>query len=178
MANNIAPVIKEFLKLTSTENFLFSARNFVELLETPNLDKKVFYEKAHLALLDLYSAGHRLELIKLTYALNFKREVKFEYKNANLIATLGTKAFYWDVFNPTDSKEKQEAIQGWLVDDFTDIYHDLKDNLLKIDHVGTNEAVEKAVWKLKWGFSNHWGNQCISALRCFHYLDYEGKQII
>ena len=181
MGNHLSTDIKEFLERPSTKNFLFAARQFVSLLETSNINKKIFYSKVHTALLYLYLVGHKLEQIELKYAVGrkgFKREVEFENKNANLIAKLGAKALYWDVFNPTELEDNEEALQGWLVDDFADIYRDLKVELIKIDHIGTDEAVEKALWRFKWGFANHWGNHCISALRCFHYLNYDGKQIV
>lgn len=176
--NHLISGTKEFLEKPSTANFLLSARQFVELLETPKIGKKVFYAKAHTALLDLYSAGHKLEQIELTHAVKFKREATVKNKNANLINKLGAKAWYWDVFDPTEPEHKQEAIVGWLVDDFGDIYHDLKCEFTKIDHLGTDEAVESALCGFKWGFRNHWGNHCISALRCLHHLNYPGKQIV
>lgn len=176
--NHLKSGTKEFLEKPSTANFLLVARQFVELLETPNINKKVFYAKLHTALLDLYSAGHKLEQIVLKHSVKFKREATVENKNANLIATLGAQVFYWDVFDPTEPEDKQAAIQGWLVDDFADIYNDLKVELINIDHIGSNEVVESSLWRLKWSFTNHWGNHCISALRCFHHLKYEGKQIL
>jgi hypothetical protein len=70
----------------------------------------------------------------------------------------------------------KEPTQGWLVDDFADIYRDLKIELTKIEKIGTDEAVEDALWQLKWSFTNHWGQHCINALRALHYLWYDGKQ--
>lgn len=64
-------------------NFLLVARQFVELLETSNINKKVFYAKVHTALLVLYSAVHKLEQIELTNAVKFKIEATVENKNAN-----------------------------------------------------------------------------------------------
>jgi len=184
--------IREFLERTSTQTFLFSARQFVGLLETENIDKEIFYSKAHIALVDLYSSGHKLDLIELKYSSadsDFDRETIFENKNVGLIAELGNEAFYWEIFDPTYSEKEgqpntgwtitdREATQGWLVDDFADIYRDLKIELIKIDNIATDEAVEDALWQLKWSFIHHWGQHCINALRYFHYLYYDGKQTI
>lgn len=65
-----------------------------------------------------------------------------------------------------------------LSDDFMDIYVDLKKSLSQIDKIETDEAIENAFWQLKWGFSNHWGHHCISALRYLHYLNYDGEKTL
>jgi len=190
--NKLSTNMKEFLERTSTKTFLFAARQFVELLETANIDKEIFYSKAHTALLDLYSAGHGLNQIELKYSSDdkdFDRDAIFENKNAGQISELGTEAFYWEIFDPTYSEKEgqpnagwtitdREATQGWLVDDFADIYLDLKIELIKIDTIGTDEAVEDALWQLKWSFAHHWGQHCINALRYFHYLYYDSKQTL
>ena len=184
--------IKKFLERTSTENFLFTARQFVELLEVIKIDKEIFYSKAHTAILDLYLAGHKLDQIELKYTSadkDFDRDAIFENKNAGQISELGEETFYWEIFDPTYSQNDgqpnsdwtitdKEATQGWLVDDFADIYRDLKIELIKIDRIGTDEAVEDALWQMKWSFSHHWGQHCINALRYFHYLYYDGKPVI
>lgn len=184
--------IKEFLKRTSSETFLLAARQFVGLLESATIDKEEFYSKARTALLDLYSAGHKLDQIELRYSSadsDFDRDAIFEDKNIGQISELGEEAFYWEIFDLTFSEKEgqpnsgwtitdKEATQGWLVDDFADIYRDFKIELIKIDKIGTDEAVEDALWQLKWGFAHHWGQHCINALRYFHYLYYDGKQTL
>ena len=39
--------IREFLERTSTQTFLFAARQFADLPEAENIDKEIFYSKAH-----------------------------------------------------------------------------------------------------------------------------------
>jgi Domain of unknown function (DUF5063) len=183
--------IQEFLKRTSTETFLLVARQFVELIENLSIEKEKFYSKAHSILLELYSAGQKLEQIELKYSTaesDFDKEVVFENKNVGLISELGKEVFYWEIFDPTYTENEngqpeqgwkitdKEASQGWLVDDFADIYRDIKIELLKIENIGTDEAIEDAFWQLKWGFANHWGRHSINALRYLHYLYYDGKQ--
>jgi hypothetical protein len=68
-----------------------------------------------------------------------------------------------------------ELTQEWLVDDFADIYLEIKENLDKIDNIGSDAALEDAFWNFKFGFNSHWGNHCINALRALHHLKYDGK---
>jgi|GEM_PF-1407815 len=190
MAQNLSTDLKGFLEKETTQTFLKSVRQFIELLENGSIDKGKFYSLAHTALIDLYAAGNKLERIGLKYSSaesNFDRDTIFENRNIGLISELGVEAFYWEIFDPMYSEKDgepslgwtitdREATQGWLVDDFADIYRDLKIELLKIDKIGTNEAVEDALWQLKWGLTHHWGQHCINALRYFHYLHYDGKE--
>jgi len=185
--------IKEFLSRQTTADFIQAARQFVSLLETSNIEMTEFLKKSHLALVEVYSAGHRLDEIPLNYSSadsDFDDEKLFNGKNAQLISELGGDAFYWEIYDPT-YKEKEdgkpesdwtisdkEPSQGWLVDDFSDIYRDLKIGLNKIDTIGTDEAVEDALWQLKWSFLNHWGLHCINAMRYLHYFCYDGKHVM
>lgn len=171
--------LKEILEKETTQAFLKAARQFTEVVEDEKIDKEDFYKLAHIALVDLYAAGHRLEAIDLKYSnpdTNFKdlEEELFKAKNTNLISSLGQDCFYWEVFDPTYEKEN-EPVQGWLVDDFADIYRDLKTELNKIYNIKSDEAIEDALWQLKFGFFHHWGNHCVDAMRALHYIQYDGK---
>jgi hypothetical protein len=171
----LSPALAEFLDKPSTIDFLESAKRFVALLETTTLVNEEFYKQSQSALIELYACGYRLEEIKLNYSnekTDFNRDTLFENKNIGQISQLGQNAFYREVFNPIYDKEEQPS-QGWLVDDFSDIYRDLKIELTKIDTLKTNEAIEDALWQLKFSFSNHWGLHCICAVRALHYLHYQ-----
>lgn len=102
------------------------------------------------------------------------RERFFINNNSALISSLGQDAFYWEVFDPYVNEDDNEPTQGWLVDDFEDIYRDLKIEL-EIMKLGTDEAIEHALWGMKFGFVHHWGQHCISALRALHFLWYGGQ---
>lgn len=174
--------ITEMLNKKSTVDFLGAARHFVALLENDPLNQEVFYKDSHRLLAELYRTGLNLESVALVYSSSesvFKDIDKEELRglNKNIISNLGKNCFYWEVFDPVYDKEK-EPTQGWLVDDFADIYADLKTELMKIDQVGTDESIEDALWQLKFGFNNHWGNHCIDAMRAMHYLWYDGKVAI
>lgn len=141
------------------------------LLEIETMEQEEFLRKSHSALIDLYASGHKLEEIDLSDSeekSSFIREEFFQNKNAGLIGELKERAFYYEVFNPID-KEEKEPMQGWLVDDLADIYRDLKIELEKIK-LGTSDAIEDALWQMKFSFNSHWGDHCINALRALHYM--------
>lgn len=181
--------IQQFFTKPATVEFLRSARHFVSLLQQDDIDRSEFLHRAHSALAELYAAGHNLEIIPLKYSShtsNFDRERLMINKDVGLISQFEG-IFYWQVFDPTYSehdgqpglgwkREDKEASPGWLVDDFWSIYKDLEFELYKIDTISTDESAEDALWQMKFGFSHHWGNHCINALRYFHYWYYEGRK--
>ena len=181
MTPQLSKGILEFLNLDTTRNFLEAANNFIELLEKKDIRKEDFLKLSHSALIDLYSKGHDLQQMELKYSgeeTEFDRDKIFDNKNAGLISEFGEETFYWEVFDPADSdwaSKDREASQGSLVDDFADIYRDLKIEIEKINKIGTDEAIEDALWQLKFSFHNHWGQHCINALRYLHYYWYDNK---
>jgi hypothetical protein len=189
MTPKLSNDILDFLNHDSTKDFLVAANNFVDIVETKNITKDEFIKRSHRAIIDLYSTGDKLREIELKYSSadsDFDRDKIFENKNAGLISELGEKAFYWEVFDPTYFEQNgepklgwtitdKEASQGWLVDDFAEIYRDLKIELEKIKKIGTDEAVEDALWQLKFSFRNHWGGHAINAIRYLHFFWYDNK---
>jgi hypothetical protein len=176
MTTQLSNDIIDFLNLDTTRNFLVAAQQFVDILESENISKDNFLKQSHSALIDLYSAGLKLTEIELIYSgadSDFDKDNFFDNKNLNLISELGGQAYYFESFDPTYEKEESPS-QGWLVDDFADIYQDLKIELQKLK-VGTNEATEDALWQLKFSFRNHWGRHCINALRYLHYFRHDNK---
>lgn len=187
----LSPEIAELLNKKSTADFLNAARQFVTLLEDGDLNLETFYKDSHNALSELYRTALNLETVELIHSgpdSEFDEIDKDELRkmNKSLISNLGKDCFYWEVFDPTYTEENgkpgqgwkitdREPTQGWLVDDFADIYADLKEELTKIDQIGTDESIEDALWQLKFGFNHHWGNHCINAMRALHYLWYDGK---
>jgi len=189
MTRQLSNDIFDFLNLYTTKEFLAAANKFVDLIENKTIKKEQFLKQAHSSLIDLYAAGHKLQEIELKYSSaesDFDRDKIFDSNNVELISELGEEAFYWEIFDPTYSEQNgepkigwtitdREASQGWLVDDFGDIYRDIKIELEKINCTGTNEAVEDALWQLKFGFRNHWGGHAINAMRYLHYYWYNNK---
>lgn len=163
--------IQEFLARDTTQNFLNAARQFVELLELEIIDREDYFKRAQTALINLYASGHKFEEIDLEIEkkeLNFNKSISFENKNLNHISTLGYDTKYRKVFNPIN-KNVHELIQGDIALDFEDIYCDLKTELDKMK-IGTSEAVEDALWQMKFSFTIHWGTHCIDALRAMHSM--------
>ncbi len=174
--------IIETLNKNSTINFLNAARQLINLLEDDSIQKDVFCGESHICLAELYRTALYLEPVDLIYS-----KVEDEFTgisnehlrkiNINLISKLGQECLYWKVFDPTLSK-KNEPVQRWLVDDFADIYAELKEELIKIDRIKTNQSIEDALWQLKFGFNHHWGNRCSDGIRALHYLWYQGKVVM
>jgi hypothetical protein len=193
MTNSLSADIQTFLQKDSTKTFLKVAEQFIALIEADNISKEDFFRQAHTTLIDLYAAGHKLEIIELKYSSadsDFGKtdDEFFKNKNQAIISTLGEDAFYWEVFDPTyfekDGNPGQgwqitdkEPTQGWLVDDFADIYRDLKIEIEKMK-IGTDEAIEDALWQMKFSSRNHWGQHCINAIRALHFLWYDGKNTL
>jgi len=182
--------INDLLNKKSTTEFLQAVRQLVSLLENGEINQENFYREVHKSLAELYRSALELENIELISSgsqSEFEEIDKNQLRhNANLISKLGRASFYWEVFDPTYTEEEgkpgqgwkisdKEPSQGWLVDDFSDIYADFKEELYKIDEIGTDKSIEDALWQLKFGFNHHWGNHCINALRALHYLWYDGK---
>lgn len=177
--NQLSTEINELLNKKSTSDFLEIARQFVTLIENDELNQETFYKESHRVLAKLYQKGLELETVDLKFSepdsefeeIDNEKLIKI---NQSLISNLGKECFYWEVFDPTYDNKK-EPTQGWLVDDFADIYSDLKEELHKIDNIKTDESIEDALWSLKFGFNHHWGNHCIDAMRGLHYSWYDGK---
>lgn len=177
MAIRLSDDILEFIGRPNTYGFLSAARAFVALLESNAIDKNVFFKESHTKLLGLYFAAFKLDTVELKYS---SAETTFESifvsKNVGMIAELGKDEYYWETseYKYIENGEVTEGTtsQGMLSDDFNDIYMDLKRALFQIDELRTDESTENGLWQLKWGFANHWGVHCISALKYLHHLNY------
>jgi hypothetical protein len=71
--------------------------------------------------------------------------------------------YYWEIFRPI-TPEPEEAVCGDIVDDFADVYGDLKGALLAYDQGLRPQAVWH--WRFTWGI--HWGEHLTSALRALY----------
>jgi hypothetical protein len=168
--------IIETLNSEPVLNFLVSARKFIDIIEDNSQTEDEFYRQSHLALIQLYSTALLLPDINLRYSdekSDFDAENLFNNDYHGISNNLGKFAFYSETFDPIYPTDN-EPTQGWLVDDYNDIYRDIKTELCKIE-ILTNEAVEDALWQLKFGFKTHWGYHCINALRALHYLKFDHK---
>lgn len=67
-----------------------------------------------------------------------------------------------------DAGEQTDLSAGWIVDDFRNIYTDLKEGLLRFDS-GIEGAMAEAVCDWWFGIGT-WGRHVLGALRVLHYL--------
>jgi hypothetical protein len=179
MIKRLSEKTTAYISHSTTIEFLNVAQQFVTLLERDKLNSTELYSSIHKLLVKLYQTGLNLEHVELRFSKeetesDFIPPESFEMMNRNLHSAFGSDGFYWKIFDPTSSSEK-EAMQGWLVDDLSDIYAELKEALHKIHVIGTDESIEDAFWHLKFGFNHHWGNHCVDAIRALHYQWYDGK---
>lgn len=179
MKRSIASDLQLLLDQKTTKEFLESARKFVLLLEDSTIGIEEFYHKAHTQLLELCLTGHKLEEINLKYSTedtDFDKILEESVQNINLnrISELGEEAFYWEVDDQSLGNNGESSL-GSLVDDFSDIYLELKQELFKIDEIGTEEAIEDGLWQLRFFYYHHWGIHCVSAIHALHQIWYDGK---
>ena len=163
------------LQSPEVQKFLSAAKNFIDILESQPMETSSFFQSSHKALAELYTSGLCLPEIELVHSasstLKQGQVPVFVNKNTGAIGKLGRSAFYFEVFDPSLTEENRTT-QGWLVDDFADIYRDLKVELEKLK-LGTLEAIEDALFHLKFSLSHHWGYHCVNAMRVMHYLKYD-----
>ncbi|PVX51963.1 uncharacterized protein DUF5063 [Balneicella halophila] len=81
---------------------------------------------------------------------------------------LGEDNEYLEVFDKR-IEFNAEPIVVSLAENFADIYQDLRDFLTNF-HLGTEELVEEALWKLQSDFTDHWGQYTVNALRAIHHI--------
>jgi hypothetical protein len=85
---------------------------------------------------------------------------------SSLLAVLGEKAWYWEVFDPYHPAA-DGPIQHSLADDLADIYRDLRPGLLS--WTKHPESTRRAiVWHWRFGYFSHWGHHIIDAIRAMH----------
>jgi len=73
--------------------------------------------------------------------------------------------YYWEVVHPI-TLEPEEAVCGDIIDDFLDIYGNVKEGLLSYPF-----DRQSAVWHWRTTFGFHWGAHATSALRALHSFD-------
>lgn len=168
---DIALTKKEF------QDFLFFARKYCDFVEQKSNSTELENLKSFQTLLiELYRTGKVIPSVTLTHNLEFDTNlddttVKF------ITQTISDKipfSYYWNLLNPTDSKNLAETACGDLVDDLADIYRDIKEAILMFD-IDKIEAKESALWDFKFHYDNHWSEHCIEALFAIHHYLYENR---
>lgn len=81
---------------------------------------------------------------------------------------LGEDTEYLEVFDER-MKDSEAPVVASLAENFADIYQDLRDFLTNL-HLGTDELVAAALWKLQMNFADYWGQYTVNALRAIHHI--------
>jgi hypothetical protein len=163
--------IEKVIELKETKDFLRTARNYCDFIESTDTTDKEYLRELQSLLLTLYQNATNLSWTTIEHEEEFKDKLSKEDfdKVLSVIADkVGQNRYYWEVFDPTNEKDT-EAVCGDLVDDLGDIYKDMKYGLMIFD-LGTLASKEDAVWDMKFGFEKHWGRHAISALKTIHFL--------
>lgn len=175
--------IIEFIERPTTQSFLISAQRYIDIIENAKNDKlEEFIEKMQPALVELYLAGLKLDMIDVKYSTNSKHfqaisDKRFDKIHESLESIFNEYPSTWKVSNPMGI-ESQRVYKNWIDENFEQIYLELKDEITKMNKVATNEAVEDAFWHLKTSYINRWGNEhCINAIQALHCIKYREYDI-
>ncbi len=184
---NTSEYINEILSKEATQNFLFAAQQLIDFLEIENPVEEVYKTMAHELLTEVYCAGLKLEQIELS-SFRFDNETYREETELflmNDIKTFNNKLFwnsFYEVVDPIIKEEnfektpsrkisyRQEPVAISMFDYFRFVYEELKLELNKIYGLRSDEAIEDALWQLKWGFTNSWGCRCVGLIRVLHLM--------
>lgn len=170
-------ILKQLLNNVHIQDAIKSAKLFCDLIEsvmTTKYEQDEFIDRLHERLGELYANSIDLPKIELLVEENNQEDEArktFPELYSKLAEILGEYADYSTSFDPTILGEKDNYLQGWLTDDLADIHMDLKDILSNLEK-DTDQTIQDALWDLKFGFGNHWGNHLIDALRFLHYVRY------
>ncbi len=168
--------LEEIIKTEEFNNFYKTVIEFCDFIENYSAaDKMEFLEIAKDYLLRLYSNASKLQWVDLQSNSEYAENIDDKIYNKALLFIadrLRDSRYYWHVFDPTNSEEK-EPVCGDLVDDLGDIYKDLKYSIM-IFNLNKQDCKENALWQFKFDFDKHWDNHCINALSAIHfYLQHE-----
>ncbi|MCD4735063.1 MAG: DUF5063 domain-containing protein [Bacteroidales bacterium] len=161
----------EVLTTKNVQQFFVAANDFIDLLEKDFSDIAYFIRNSRELLLRVYATALKLPEIKLQYSCKNQKlneEKLYTDSNLALINKIGEAGLYHKIIDPYE-KNDGAPTTGCLSCDFDIIYTEINTELHKIA-TGNIELIEDALWQLKFGFQNSWGNHCINALYALHYL--------
>jgi hypothetical protein len=162
--------VMESIDQPAVEEFAALADEYCEFIEKrSDLEPEAFIRRAAEILPRLYAAASRLPVVDFDED-NPESDAVSSHECMEIMesidAKLGKAAVYWEVFDPY---EKEEPVANTLGDDLSDIYRDLKNNLVLYTQ-GTRLAVLSAVWDWRMSFGIHWGRHLTSAMRAIHRI--------
>jgi hypothetical protein len=163
--------VKQVLRTDEFAAYYQAAVSFCAFLEErDSIGTLDFLLASQAQLLRLYATALAMPWIELQTNKEYDDKLSDESFQAILLAVaerLGKARYYWHVFDPTNDLDN-EPVCGDLLDDFGDIYKNLKYTLL-IFHLGQEDCEENALWQFKSDFDAHWGRHCINALMAIHF---------
>lgn len=161
---------KDFLTRPEVKDFIISARQYCEFMEsTQESDPIGFLKKTRELLLSLYQKGLTFPL----YHGDFDEDIEDMLGERYFVVLdqinkkIGKVDYYSHVYDPSNF-QNNKPVTGSLTDDLGDIYRDLKRALLKLDADSEN-AKEGALWDFHFLFRAHYGEHIINAVYAMHF---------
>lgn len=103
----------------------------------------------------------------------FVTEADWHYTEQRIIQKLGETELFITMTNPTNPHETEEVS---LSECYADIYQDLKDFTM-LYQVGSEGAVNEAMWELKENFEQVWGPRLLALLKELHDIIFSGESL-
>jgi uncharacterized protein DUF5063 len=154
--------------------FVEAAREFRALIENQALRGGALVRSLLPSVADLYSTALELEHIEIGDIPDLEVSMTNEEWNAlfhGLMDRIGPNSCYWTMFDPTQPIQLDDnPVAGNLGDDLADIYRDIIP-ALKVWNDGGDSVAGGVVDEWRRGFSIHWGNHAVGALRTLHWLE-------
>ena len=144
---------------SEVEAFVREARVFCTFVERATLEAGVGAVEARARLLALYAAALSLPVVEPS-ADDRDRAAPGDVP----AVTLDALDVYWIALAPHDMADDRHGA-GSLVDDFSDIYHEIREGLALWDE----GAEVDAVWQWRFSFLSHWGDHAANALWALHH---------
>ena len=148
--------------------FHAAATNFIEAVDSATaLERDKFLTTVSSRLAELYSSALYLPAVEPDTAavdetpFSAEQWTKLFHSLKEIIGPLDA---YWIVF---DSTEKADPTQASLAQDISEIYCDLKQDVL-LEEKGITHS--DLLWELRESFREHWGRQAIEALKAIRDL--------
>lgn len=163
--------------------FAAVAEEFCDLLENGSkLEAGIFIKTLHCVLPKLYLKALQLPhtnllfddsiednvsdtVLENTTTQDFDRELDENFRQVISMLSEHTKgfAYYFHMFDAYDP-QTNKPVQGWLVDDISDLYLDIRSGLRKWKRGESGEAL----WEWRFYFEIHWGDHALHALQALH----------
>jgi hypothetical protein len=136
-----------------------------------SFSKRDFLQKSARILPLLYYKASLLPVVDSAFEEGNEKYVsenQYEFIRLAIVSKLGSHNDYQEVYDPV-YRDSNEASYGSLAEDIADIYQDLKDFIM-VYRVGTVEIMQEALFEIRTGFEQYWGQRLVNALRVIHSL--------